>query len=56
MNGHNGHNGHTIEFYQWNQKLENYVSPKVSLWESKGQNMHDLHKGRFVVNDRSYYQ
>ena len=30
-------NGHTLGFCPWNQKLENFVSPKVkvSLWESK---------------------
>ena len=27
-------NGHTLEFSPWNQKLEIFVSPKVSLWES----------------------
>ena len=30
-------NGHTLGFCPQNQKLENFVSPKVSLWESKGQ-------------------
>ena len=29
-------NGHTLGFCTWSQKLENFVSPKVSLWESKG--------------------
>ena len=29
-------NGHTLEFCTWIQKLENFVSAKVSLWESKG--------------------
>ena len=29
-------NGHTLGFCPWNQKLENFVSPKVSLRESKG--------------------
>ena len=29
-------NGHTLGFCTWRQKLENFVSPKVSLWESKG--------------------
>ena len=28
--------GHTLEFCIWNQKLKNFVSPKVSLWELKG--------------------
>ena len=29
-------NGHTLGFCPWNQKLENFVSSKVSLWESNG--------------------
>ena len=29
-------NGHTLGFCTWSQKLETFVSPKVSLWESKG--------------------
>ena len=29
-------NSHTLGFYPQNQKLENFVSPKVSPWESKG--------------------
>ena len=29
-------NGHTLRFCTWSKKLENFVSPKVSLWESKG--------------------
>ena len=28
-------NGLTLGFCTWSQKLENFVSPKVSLWESK---------------------
>ena len=31
-------NGHTLGFCTWSQKLENFVSPKVSLsgWMSQG--------------------
>ena len=29
-------NGHTLGFCTWSQKLKDFVSPKVSLWESKG--------------------
>ena len=29
-------NGHTLGFCTWSQKLEYFVSPKVSLWQSKG--------------------
>ena len=29
-------NGHTLGFCTWSQNLENFVSPKVSLSESKG--------------------
>ena len=29
-------NGHALGFCSWNQKLENFVSSKVSLWESQG--------------------
>ena len=29
-------NGHTLGFCPYNQKLENVLSPKVSLWDSKG--------------------
>ena len=29
-------NGHTLGFCPQNQKLDNFVSPKVSLWELKG--------------------
>ena len=29
-------NGHTLGFCTWSQKLENFVSAKISLWESKG--------------------
>ena len=32
-------NGHTLGFCTWNQKLENFVSHKVSFWESKGKKM-----------------
>ena len=28
-------NGHILGFCPWNQKLENFVSPRVSLWKSK---------------------
>ena len=29
-------NGHTLGFCTWSQNIENFVSPKLSLWESKG--------------------
>ena len=29
-------NGHNLAFSPYKQKLENFASPKVSLWELKG--------------------
>ena len=28
-------NGQTLGFFPWSQKLESFVSPKLSLWEQK---------------------
>ena len=36
-------NGHTLELCPWNQKLENFVSPKVSLWQSKREILSKFH-------------
>ena len=33
-------NGHTLGFCSQNQKLANFVSPKVSLWESRVNKQH----------------